>query len=73
MTGIAYYLTDAATPYGWGSFENMQRAEHLLEQARAIAPDSEFVLNTYVYLVAYCGPLPRSNRADPDRPSQTGS
>ena len=33
----------------------MQRAEHLLEQARAIAPNSEFVLNTYVYWLRTVG------------------
>ena len=49
MTGIAYYLTDAAGVFGWGSFDNMQRAEHLLMRARAVAPNSEMVLNTYVY------------------------
>ena len=60
MTGIAYYLTDAATPFGWGSFESMQRAEHLLEHARAIAPDSEFVLNTYVYWLRTVGRCPEA-------------
>ena len=30
MTGIAYYLTDAAGVFGWGSFDNMQRAGRLL-------------------------------------------
>ena len=60
MTGIAYYLTDAATPFGWGSFESMQRAEHLLEHARAIAPNSEFVLNTYVYWLRTVGRCPEA-------------
>jgi adenylate cyclase len=60
MTGIAYYLTDNSTPYGWGSFHDMQRASHLLEQARAIAPDSEFVLNTYVYWLRTVGRCPEA-------------
>jgi TolB-like protein/tetratricopeptide (TPR) repeat protein len=45
MTYIAYYL---ANHDGWTSFEKMQRAERLLAQARAIAPDSPIVLNAYV-------------------------
>jgi adenylate cyclase len=48
MTYIAFYLTHAATNYGWGNFEKMQRAERLLARAREIAPDSEVVLNAYV-------------------------
>jgi adenylate cyclase len=58
MTGVAYYLTDNSTPYGWGSFQDMQRASHLLEQARAIAPDSALVLNTYVYWLRTVGRCP---------------
>ena len=49
MTYIAYYLSNAAGGGdGWGSFENMQRAERLLARARAIAPNSPVVLNAYV-------------------------
>ena len=61
MTGIAYYLTDSnSTIYGWGSFQDMQRASHLLEQARTIAPDSKFVLNTYVYWLRTVGRCPEA-------------
>ena len=59
MTGIAYYLTDH-TLYGWGNFKDMQRASHLLEQARAIAPNSEFVLNTYVFWLRTVGRCPEA-------------
>jgi adenylate cyclase len=59
MTSIAYYLTDSNT-YGWGSFQDMQRASHLLEQARTIAPDSKFVLNTYVYWLRTVGRCPEA-------------
>jgi adenylate cyclase len=49
MTYIAYYLSNAGRrSEGWENFEDMQRAERLLAQARAIAPDSAVVLNTYV-------------------------
>ena len=61
MTGIAYYLTDSnSTTYGWGSFQDVQRASHLLEQARTIAPDSKFVLNTYVYWLRTVGRCPEA-------------
>jgi adenylate cyclase len=47
MTYIAYHLSlVAGGSDGWGSFENMQRAERLLAQAREIVPDSTVVLNT---------------------------
>jgi adenylate cyclase len=47
MTYIAYHLSIVAGHGdGWENFENMQRAERLLAQARAIAPDSSIVLNT---------------------------
>jgi hypothetical protein len=42
------YLVVAVGSEGWGDFEKMQSAERLLARARAIAPDSEVVLNTYV-------------------------
>jgi TolB-like protein len=48
MTFIAYYLSDAAGRDGWSDFEKMQRAECLLAHARALAPESPLVLNTYV-------------------------
>ena len=49
MTYIAFYLSQAAgRGDGWENFEDMQRAERLLSQARAIAPDSPVVLNAYV-------------------------
>jgi Tfp pilus assembly protein PilF len=61
MTRIAYYLTDSnSTTYGWGSFQDVQRASHLLEQARTIAPDSKFVLNTYVYWLRTVGRCPEA-------------
>jgi adenylate cyclase len=52
MTYIAFHLT-SGTEAGGGAFrrqnsDDMQRAGHLLAQARAIAPDSLMVLNTYV-------------------------
>jgi adenylate cyclase len=52
MTYIAFHLT-SGTDAGGGAFrrqnsDDMQRAGHLLAQARAIAPDSPMVLNTYV-------------------------
>ena len=47
MTYIAYHMSIVAGHGdGWENFENMQRAERLLAQARAIAPDSPIVLNT---------------------------
>jgi adenylate cyclase len=47
MTYIAYHMSIVAGHGdGWENFENMQRAERLLAQARAIAPDSQIVLNT---------------------------
>jgi adenylate cyclase len=50
MVSIAYYLVDRrATTGSWGTLENMQRAESLLSQARAIAPDSQFLLGVTAY------------------------
>ena len=48
LTYIAYYLSNATGYAGWQDFAKMQRAEHLLAQARALAPESPLVLNTYV-------------------------
>jgi adenylate cyclase len=74
MTYIAFYLTHAATNHGWGNFDTMQRAERLLARARAIAPDSEVVLNTYVLWLRTVGRCPeaieaaeRALNTDPNR------
>jgi adenylate cyclase len=48
MTYIAFYLTNGTSYVGWQDFAKMQRAEHLLAQARALAPELPLVLNTYV-------------------------
>jgi adenylate cyclase len=48
MAYIAYYLSNATGFVGWQDFAKMQRAEHLLIRARAIAPEAPFVLNAYV-------------------------
>ena len=75
MTGIAYYLTDAAGVFGWGSFDNMQRAGRLLMRARSAAPDSEMVLNTYVYWLRTAAGCPEaielSQQAIQTNPNQT--
>jgi TolB-like protein/tetratricopeptide (TPR) repeat protein/rhodanese-related sulfurtransferase len=47
-TYIVFYLAGDAVDHGWGTFGKLQRAEHLITEARAIAPGSEMVLNTYV-------------------------
>jgi TolB-like protein/DNA-binding winged helix-turn-helix (wHTH) protein len=74
MASVAYFLTDAAASHGWGSYEDMQRAGHLLSQARALAPASEVVLNTYVYWLRTVGRCPevielaeRALQTDPNR------
>lgn len=51
MAQVAYFLTDG----GWSSFENMQRAGRLLEQARALDPRSALVLNNAVYWLRSVG------------------
>ena len=75
MTYIAYFLSIGALDHGWGTFENMQRAARLLAEARAIAPDSEVVLNTYVLWLRTVGRCPEvieaaqtghSDRPEPD-------
>jgi class 3 adenylate cyclase/TolB-like protein len=48
MTYIAYYLANSTGYDGWQNFDDLQRAERLLTQARAIAPESPVVFNTYV-------------------------
>jgi adenylate cyclase len=46
LTGIGFILVNRArSDHSWGAAENMQRTEQLLMRARAIAPDSEEVLN----------------------------
>jgi adenylate cyclase len=62
MTYIAFFLTDiaATASIGWGDFESMRRAEHLLQQARTAAPNSELVLNTYVYWLRSVGRCPEA-------------
>ena len=74
MTNIAYFLTVGALDYGWGTFEDMQRAGRLLAEARAIAPDADVVLNTYVLWLRAVGRCPeameaaqRAIQTDPNR------
>src|SRR5580700_7089195 len=55
MVGVAYYLIETNPIGSWGSFDDMRRAGELLEKARAIAPDSDLVLNTYVYWLRSVG------------------
>ena len=72
---VAYYLIDGRSWTGdWASYENMQRAEQLLAQARAIAPGSAEVLNTTVLWLRSVGRCPeviaaaeRAIRTDPNR------
>jgi hypothetical protein len=51
MAKIAYFLTND----GWSSFESLQRAGRLLEQARALEPRSAPVLNSAVYWLRSVG------------------
>jgi adenylate cyclase len=74
MVGVAYYLIETSPIGNWGSFEDMQRAGRLLEKARAIAPDSNLVLNTYVYWLRSVDRCPeaieaagRAIQTDPNR------
>ena len=46
MSSIAFLLIKKAYP-GWDTAENMQRAEKLVTQARAIAPDAEGAAQSY--------------------------
>jgi adenylate cyclase len=55
MVGVAYFLIETSPIGDWGSFENMQRAGRLLAQARVIEPESDMVLNTYVYWLRSVG------------------
>jgi TolB-like protein/DNA-binding winged helix-turn-helix (wHTH) protein len=61
MTYTAFYsMEGAVTVEGWGNFESMQRAGHLLMRARSAAPDSDVVLNTYVYWLRTAGFCPEA-------------
>ena len=51
MAMVAYFLTDA----GLRSFADMQRAGRLLEQARALDPQSALILNNAVYWLRSVG------------------
>ncbi len=63
MTGVAYFLTDKASAKGWDSLEDMQRAGRLLAQARTIVPESDMVLNSYVYWLRTVGRCPEAIEA----------
>jgi hypothetical protein len=74
VTSVAYTLTDTVQGQGWGRYDDMQRAEHLLTQAQALTPASEVVLNTYVGWLRTVGRCPeivelaeRALRTDPNR------
>jgi TolB-like protein/DNA-binding winged helix-turn-helix (wHTH) protein/tetratricopeptide (TPR) repeat protein len=74
MTNVAFLLTDAVSNEDWNDFEKLRRAETLLTRARAMAPDSEIVLNTYVYWLRRMGRCPeaieeaeRALKTDPNR------
>jgi TolB-like protein len=74
MTLIVDYLADDAVDRGWGTFGNLQRAERLITEARALAPHSEIVLNTYVLWLRAVGRCPqvvetaeRAIHTDPNR------
>jgi TolB-like protein len=56
MANIAYYLFDPTTTAFGISFTDLQRAEHLMEQARTIAPNSGEVLD---YLVDWLSSMGR--------------
>ena len=59
LTTIAYYLSNATGYVGWQDFAKMQRAEHLLARARALAPDLPLVLSTYVLWLRTVGRCPK--------------
>ena len=74
MTYIVFYLAGDAINNGWRTFEKLQRAERLITEARALAPDSEMVLNTYVKWLRAVGRCPqaieiteRAIQTDPNR------
>jgi adenylate cyclase len=60
LTTIAYYLSNATGYVGWQDFAKMQRAEHLLARARALAPDLPLVLSTYVLWLRTVGRCPEA-------------
>ncbi len=55
MASIAYYLLDTMTTGLGISFDDLQRVEHLLKQASAIAPNSAVVLNWTLYWLSRMG------------------
>jgi len=76
MASIAYYLLDATTTGLGTSFDNLQRIEHLLKQANAIAPNSAVVLNWTLYWLSTMGRCPEviemaqhAINADPNQPT----
>ncbi|MBV9248089.1 MAG: winged helix-turn-helix domain-containing protein [Acetobacteraceae bacterium] len=62
-TTVAYYLIARQPDANWGNFDDMERAEQLLNKARAIAPDSESVLNTTVWWLRSVERCPESMEA----------
>jgi tetratricopeptide (TPR) repeat protein len=52
---VAYFQLLMTPAGGWGNFEMMRRVEQLLARARAIAPDSELILNTTVWWLRSVG------------------
>jgi TolB-like protein/DNA-binding winged helix-turn-helix (wHTH) protein len=75
MTYIVDYLAGDAINNGWGTFGQLQRAERLITKARALAPDSEMVLNTYVEWLRAVGRCPQAieitERAIQTNPNRT--
>jgi adenylate cyclase len=55
LVSVAYFLLVDVLAGGEGTFEDLQRAERLLTQARAIAPNSGTVLNYTVYWLRLMG------------------
>ncbi len=55
LVWVAYFRINGWSASGWGTFDNMRRAERLLARAHAIAPDSPLVLNMTVYWLGLVG------------------
>jgi len=55
MASVAYYLLDTMATGRGLSFEDLQRVERLLKQARTIAPNSAIVLNWTLYWLSTMG------------------
>jgi hypothetical protein len=55
MTYIAFYLTHDTGYEGWQDYAKMQRTERLLARARALAPESPIVINTYLQWLRIAG------------------